>query len=232
MKKGKIIISKNGPYLVSGNLPLSKEISTVGKEGEPEEWVKGKEYPRQKSYALCRCGNSKNKPFCDGSHIASGFDGTETASRESYEDQSEIIEGTGVNLKDADSFCSAGRFCHAEGGTWNLILESDDPKKKQSAIHQACNCPSGRLVAYDKKTGKPIECEYTPSISLIEDPQARCSGPIWVKGCVPIESEDGTPYETRNRVTLCRCGKSSNKPFCDGNHIKARFNDGDESLKK
>ena len=47
----------------------------------------------------------------------------------------------------------------------------------------------------------------------------------------PIESADGKKYEIRNRVTLCRCGKSNNKPFCDGNHLQSRFNDGDKSLK-
>jgi len=232
MKKGKIIISKNGPYLVSGSLPLGKEISKVGKEEEPEQWVKGKQYPIKENYALCRCGQSKNKPFCDGTHASIGFDGTEIASRKPYVEQAEKLEGPGVDLKDAQSLCAAGRFCHPKGGTWDQTLESDDPEKKKTAIEQACNCPSGRLVAYDKKTGKPIECKFTHSISLIEDPQAKSSGPIWVKGGVAIESEGGKSYETRNRMTLCRCGRSSNKPFCDGSHIKIRFNDGDESLNK
>ena len=70
----KVSITKDGPYLVSGKIPLEKEISIIGKSGEPEEWKKGEEYPEQESYALCRCGQSKNKPFCDGSHINAGFD--------------------------------------------------------------------------------------------------------------------------------------------------------------
>jgi CDGSH-type Zn-finger protein len=53
-----------------------------------------------------------------------------------------------------------------------------------------------------------------------------------VKGGVAVESADGEAYEARNRVTLCRCGRSNNKPFCDGTHVDVRFNDGDESLKK
>jgi hypothetical protein len=53
-KNQKITILKNGPYLVSGNLPLSKTISIVGREGEPEEWQQGKQYPEQENYALCR----------------------------------------------------------------------------------------------------------------------------------------------------------------------------------
>ena len=81
MKKGKIVVSNDGPYLVSGGLPLAIEISAVGEEGEPERWVKGKQYPPQEKYALCRCGQSENHPFCDGAHARVGFDGTEQASR-------------------------------------------------------------------------------------------------------------------------------------------------------
>lgn len=78
---------------------------------------------------------------------------------------------------------------------------------------------------------KVLEREFEKSISLVEDPQNKVSGPIWVKGGVPVESSDGSTYEIRNRVTLCRCGKSKNKPFCDGSHIDESFNDGGESLK-
>jgi CDGSH-type Zn-finger protein len=229
-KRGKVVVSRNGPYLVSGGLPLGKEISEVGDEGEPERWVKGEQYPVQESYSLCRCGQSGNKPFCDGIHASVGFDGTEKAGRRSYAEQSEKTEGPGIDLGDAESLCASARFCLPGGGAWELTLKSDDPGKRRTAIQQACNCPSGRLVAYDKKTGDPIEPRLAPSISLTEDPQAGSSGPLWVKGGVAIESEGGRAYEARNRVTLCRCGRSGNKPFCDGSHIKARFNDGDESL--
>jgi CDGSH-type Zn-finger protein len=231
-KENKVKITKDGPYIVSGNLPMDKQIIGIGKEGEPEKWIKGKGYPNSETCALCRCGKSKNKPFCDGTHIKAGFDGTETASRESFEKQSEKIVGPGLILKDSSSLCAAARFCHRAGSTWNLTERSDDSTSREIAIEEACNCPSGRLVACDKKTKKPIEPNLEKSISLVEDPQNKVSGPIWVKGSVPVESSDGTLYEIRNRVTLCRCGKSRNKPFCDGSHIEEKFNDGDESLKK
>jgi CDGSH-type Zn-finger protein len=230
VKKGKIVVSKNGPYLVSGSLPLGKEISQVGDEGEPERWVKGEQYPDQEKYALCRCGKSRNHPFCDGAHVSAGFDGTETAGRKSYAEQAVTTEGPGLDLKDVESLCAWARFCKPKGGTRKLTLESDDPEKRKIAIQQCSDCPSGRLVACDKKTGKPIEPEFEPSISLIEDPRTKSSGPIWVKGGAAIESGDGDTYEVRNRATLCRCGRSKNKPFCDGCHIRARFNDGDGSL--
>ncbi|MCL4382629.1 MAG: CDGSH iron-sulfur domain-containing protein [Patescibacteria group bacterium] len=79
MTTKKVVITKNGPYLVSGNLPLAKEIATTGKEPEPEKWVKGKKYPQKKFYVLCRCGQSQNKPFCDGSNLEAHFnDGDES----------------------------------------------------------------------------------------------------------------------------------------------------------
>ncbi len=79
MKNGKIVVSKNGPYLVSGSLPLGKEIAEVGKEGEPERWVKSEQYPDKKTYALCRCGGSGTMPMCDGSHVRMRFnDGDES----------------------------------------------------------------------------------------------------------------------------------------------------------
>jgi CDGSH-type Zn-finger protein len=40
-----------------------------------------------------------------------------------------------------------------------------------------------------------------------------------------VVSEDGTPYEVRNRQTVCRCGQSRNKPFCDGSHKENGFED-------
>ena len=231
-KEAKIKVSKNGPYLVSGKLPLEKEIIAIGVDGEPARWRKTESYPDQDNYVLCRCGQSKNKPFCDGTHAKVGFDGTETASKKKYLEQAEKIEGPDLVLTDAQDFCASMRFCHRKGGTWNLTQASDKPKLKEIAIQEACDCASGRLVAWDKKSGKAIEPKFKPSLSLVEDPQVGASGPIWVKGGVSLESADASKYETRNRVTLCRCGKSKNKPLCDGSHIAVKFNDGDKSLKK
>lgn len=227
-KEAKVIVVKDGPYIISGKMPMVKEIIEIGKENEPEKWMKGEKYPEKEPCALCRCGQSKNKPFCDGIHAKIKFDGTETASRENFEKQAQKIIGPDMILKDNPSLCAAARFCHRAGGIWSLT-KSKDPKSRKIAIEEACNCPSGRLVECDK-TGRAIESELEQSISLVEDPQNKVSGPIWIKGRVPLQSSDGTMYETRNRVTLCRCGKSRNKPFCDGSHIEEGFNDGDESI--
>jgi CDGSH-type Zn-finger protein len=109
-------------------------------------------------------------------------------------------------------------MCLRAGGIRELTLHSNDPDARHIAIEEVTNCNSGRLVAFDKETGKPIEPEFEHSIAVIEEPQRGYSGPLWVRGCILIEAANGTPYEIRNRVTLCRCGISSNKPFCDGSH--------------
>ena len=85
------------------------------------------------------------------------------------------------------------------------------------AIQEAKDCPSGRLVVWNKE-GEPYEPELEPSVGVVHDPATSPMGPLWVRGGISVESADGSEYEVRNRVTLCRCGKSANKPFCDGTH--------------
>jgi CDGSH-type Zn-finger protein len=220
--KPKIKIIKDGPYIVYGNVPLSEKIITP--KGKGYVFEEGRELPQSEVYSLCRCGKSKNKPFCDGSHEKSGFIGTETASKDKYEDRAELIKGQNLDLLD-DYRCARARFCHREDGdAWELTENSGNPKNKEEAIHAAKDCPSGRLVAVEK-SGKAIEPEYKPSIEIIQDPEKRVSSGIFVKGYIPIESADGTLYEPRNRLMLCRCGKSRNQPFCDAEHIRIEFKD-------
>jgi CDGSH-type Zn-finger protein len=213
----KIKVIRNGPYIVTGGVPLSKQIVVHDEEGYAHDWREGEKYPLQAKYSLCRCGESKNMPFCDGTHSKVGFDGTETASRELFVKQAEKIDGPALTLYDLEELCAVVGFCDRAGGIWNLIEQSDEPEAKRIAIEETINCPAGRLVVCDKN-GKEIEPEYEPSIGLVEDPQAGMNGPIWVRGGILIEAADGSTYELRNRVTLCSCGRSINKPFCDGGH--------------
>ena len=222
----KITIVKNGPYIVSGDIPLTIEVITNNKEGYSWDWKKGKTFKTESSYALCRCGQSANKPFCDGTHKSVDFNGRETASKIPYDKQVERLDGPTMILSDQENLCAFARFCDPEGKIWSLIEKTDDPKIRELVIREAMHCPSGRLTLHDKETGNEIEGNLSPSIGVIEDPPLKCSGPLWVRGSITIESEDGTHYEKRNRVTLCTCGASSNKPFCDGSHASIKFNDG------
>jgi CDGSH-type Zn-finger protein len=219
----KIRIAADGPYLVTGRVPLVQADLVIGPDGEPVRWEEAKRYPERETYALCRCGASKAKPFCDGSHVAAGFDGTESGCRAPYLPQVEWTYGPTVDLTWSRRLCSVARFCHRAGDAWTQAEASGDPAARAIAVEEACCCPSGSLVAWDKQTGKPIEPDLPPSIALVENPQAGTSGPIWVRGGIAIESSDGTTYEIRNRVALCRCGRSGNKPFCDGTHLTAGF---------
>jgi len=69
----KVQIAEDGPYLVSRSPPLFTETIGVNSEGESVKWKRGAKYPTQATFALCRCGASQNKPFCDRRHAAIGF---------------------------------------------------------------------------------------------------------------------------------------------------------------
>ncbi len=221
----KIVVIEHGPYVVTGHVALGVEIIRPNKESGSWEWERGKTFEAVDRYKLCRCGHSKNKPFCDSTHNAIGFDGTETASNAPFAQQAKVFDGPTLVLKDAESFCASARFCDNFGSAWTLTEQSDKKKSRELAVHEVVRCPSGRLVLRDKKNGKPIEEQFEPSIRLVEDPAKNRSGPLWVRGGIPIESASGKQYERRNRVTLCRCGASENKPFCDGSHLSVKFND-------
>jgi len=211
-------VLKNGPYLVSGNIPLINMTIQCDTHGIPAKWLIGEKLQTSETYILCRCGQSKNKPFCDATHVQVNFDGTETSDNEPYEKMAKEIDGPTLKLKDAEILCASARFCHRGGDIWQVIPKSDEIWAKKNAIENACDCPSGRLVVIDKVGGKTIEPSLEKSIGLIKDPAIGVDGPLWVRGGIPVYSAEGKLYEVRNRVTLCRCGKSTNKPFCDSSH--------------
>ncbi len=221
-RNARIVITENGPYLVSGGVPLTEKI--IQPAGNVYILKEGRALPQADEYALCRCGRSRNAPFCDSSHLQAVFDGTETAAREPYEARAEILSGPAVDLQDDDR-CAFARFCYQERGTaWQLTMMSDDPECKAQAIQGASDCHSGRLTAMEKN-GQAIEPEYAPGIGIVQDPEQGTSAGIYVKGYIPIESSDGEVYEVRNRVALCRCGRSENKPFCNASHIAVKYTD-------
>jgi CDGSH-type Zn-finger protein len=217
-KESSIKVTKNGPYIVSGKTPLMNMTIKCDSQGTtPSKWDIGEKMKTSEIYALCRCGQSNNKPFCDGSHIKANFDGTEVSDNEPFEQMAKEIDGPELKLKDAEIICASARFCHRGGDIWEVI-HRPDPEAKQNVTKNSADCPSGRLVVVDKKTGEGIEPTLEKSIGAVHDPSKEVDGPFWVRGGIPVYSNDGKLYEVRNRVTLCRCGKSTNKPFCDSSH--------------
>lgn len=223
--KARVTITEDGPYIVTGDVPIAKQTIVLDGDGGSEAWREGEAIPHKATYALCRCGASAAKPFCDGSHLRVGFSGAETADRSAYLDQAVLLDGPVMQLTDAEGLCAFGRFCDPNGQVWAQVAQTDDPEVRAMFVRQVNNCPAGRLVAWDKATGRAIEQELPVSIGLVEDPGQDCSGPLWLRGGIAVVAADGFEYEVRNRVTLCRCGASNNKPFCDGSHAAVKFQD-------
>lgn len=217
-----IEISANGPYLVFGNVPIKQQFIMLNDEGNSWTWQEASHdfNTRTEPVALCRCGRTANAPYCDGSHLKADWDPTLTASHRPPLSEAEQIDGPTLVLTDSEKYCAFARFCDAKGRIWNLTEESDDHQKREWAIRTASLCPAGRLKEWDKRTGKPLEPNLKPAIGLIEDPALGVSGGIWVMGGIPVAG-----YQVRNRATLCRCGESMNKPFCDGTHATAKWHD-------
>lgn len=214
----KIRILMDGPYEVSGRVPLGKDIMQCDADGVSHAWEKGESYqPGGEPYYLCRCGRSRTKPYCDGTHEDIGFCGHEHAERTPYADSAALQEGETINLLDDESLCAGARFCDSGVTVWGAVERSADPAYAEMAIQESCACPGGRLTVVDKD-GTPVEPDLPREIGLVNDPYADFRGPLWVKGGIAIEGARGERYEVRNRVTLCRCGESRNQPYCDGSH--------------
>ena len=214
----KITIVQDGPYQVTGAVPLVRETIGANKAGDSVDWVEHAVEGVRRAYQLCRCGHSATKPFCDGTHQTVGFDGTETASRAPYDQQAGVMEGPALALTDAEALCAFARFCDRDGNVWNTVSEVTSEPAQQSFVRQVGQCPSGRLRVIELADGAVIEPDLPPSIALVADPAQGVAGPLWVRGGIEVVGSDGVAYEVRNRVTLCRCGASKNKPFCDGAH--------------
>lgn len=217
-----IKIIKGGPYLLYGNPPMNEMIITPDENGENWTYRNGKSFEagEKECCALCRCGASKDKPFCTGEHANFDWEDEETASFESllHSEDTRAFEGPELILFDNKNYCAFARFCDAKGQIWHLVKRARTQEEIELVKREAAHCSAGRLLVWDKQKNEMYEPDLAPSIGIVEDPGIRVSGPIWVRGGIRIESANGKNYEIRNRVTLCRCGASSNKPFCDGAH--------------
>jgi CDGSH-type Zn-finger protein len=219
----KIVIIKNGPYLVHGKIPLVHKTQVVSELGEPLTWKKEKEYTTsQEGYALCRCGQSANKPFCDGTHRKVNFDGTECADTAPIvERQTAMKSGSRLIVKKDYSLCMNSGYCGLVDNTLeDYVADSDNTESRLIAISMVERCPAGALTYQIEEDQPDIEPDLPVQIAATTEitSDGPIAGSLWVTGYIPIERSDHEPVETRNRVTLCNCGMSNNKPFCDGVH--------------
>jgi hypothetical protein len=103
-----------------------------------------------------------------------------------------------------------------------MMADTDDGDVRTQVIGMIDRCPSGSYAYALESDGEDIEADLPESIALVAEEGPLC-GPLWVAGGVPIERSDRELFETRNRVTLCRCGHSKSKPLCDGTHREIEF---------
>lgn len=220
-----IKVLKNGPYEVHGDVTLNKQTIITNAKGNSWAFEKGRTFKMVEPTHLCRCGFSKNKPYCDGSHTTAPVDMQETASFDPPLNDAEKILGSVLTLTDNEMYCSYARFCDNGQRVWNEVQLSGKEHEEltKRMVHL---CPNGRLLAWDNTTQEPVENALIPELGLIEDSGLNQSAGLMVWGGIRVESASGESYQIRNRQTLCRCGYSSNKPFCDGTHASSKFKDG------
>lgn len=181
---------------------------------------KGERIPTSPEMALCRCGGSKNKPFCDGTHARIGFSSARSADH--TPDGVREYPGARITVYFNKLQCSAAEECahglpevfrHGEK-PW-IQPDNAQPEKLIEVIRR---CPSGALrYAFHGERG-PDHPE-PPGIRI------RKNGPYEVKGSIPLRSGFWMEQQNRQLYSLCRCGASKNKPFCDGSHWRVKFED-------
>jgi CDGSH-type Zn-finger protein/truncated hemoglobin YjbI/ferredoxin len=204
----------NGPYLLTNVQTLTDWLG-VSLEPTPQA-------------ALCRCGASTIKPWCDGSHAHTGFDDAKSAER--VADRLDRYEGLGITIADNRGTCAHSGFCTDRAPT---VFRTDQEPfvapaggRVDEILRAARDCPSGALSAV-AGDGNPVgasDSEREPAVEVSKD------GPYRVTGAIELLGGEGAP-EPRNQgaslehYSLCRCGKSQNKPFCSGMHWYADFHD-------
>ena len=201
-----IDVPETGPFLVK-NLKKLKNANN-----QPIEMAKD-------VIALCRCGASENKPFCDGAHSKIGFTGAKERT-ETYD--TKTFEGKEFAVIDNIGVCSHAGACVNGAPSAFFKWDGDerisepDKEEKQKVIDTIRQCPSGSL-AYMIDGKLQDEFFSEPEIFVSKD------GPLHVRG--GIELNDDEKPASKNHYTLCRCGASKNKPYCDGAHKEAGFKD-------
>jgi CDGSH-type Zn-finger protein len=225
-REKRIVVTKDGPYVVHGHIPLVRKTQVVSEHGEPLTWKKGESIETPETYELCRCGKSKYGPLCDVTHALIDFDGTETADTGVTAERQVTFEGgTRIVVKRDYSVCMESGFCgNRITDVEEMVPHTEDTQVRAQVMAMIERCPSGSY-AYSLEEGEDdvepdLPQQIAQSTEITSD--GPIEGPLWVTGGIPIERADGQPFETRNRVTLCDCGLSKSKPLCDGTHREAR----------
>jgi CDGSH-type Zn-finger protein len=170
--------------------------------------------------ALCRCGHSKNKPFCDGSHKEVGF--SSTNQREDRKGRMHTYEGNGITVAFNPLVCSHAAECARlnqevfDSNERPWIRPANGDEISIGTVMSAC--PSGALSW--SPDGKNLRHEVGDKTEI----RVEKNGPYWVRN-IAIDDVEWAEGASQSKYVLCRCGLSKNKPFCDGTHRDERWRD-------
>jgi CDGSH-type Zn-finger protein len=210
--KPKIACLPNGPYYLLNDMEAPPVPNLRRASGEACATVRG--------VALCRCGGSKNKPFCDGTHSTIGFNDRNTA--DPAHNKRKSYAGKRITILDNRAICSHAAFCTDELKAVFRHHESPwidpDGAELNQIIEIIRKCPSGALsYAIEGVEAEPPQ--RPPMVTVTDNGPYAVTGGIELMG---VKFGDGASTE---HYTLCRCGASKNKPFCDGSHWDVGFKD-------
>lgn len=203
-KRPAVIFTKYSPYTVTD---LEHLEDSLGKKLDIDPVI-----------VLCRCGESKHKPFCDSSHYANGIDGDRSPDRDPYKWKD--YRGENITVHYNLGICSHDGSCvrflpgvfNVNNRPW-INADAATPEEIIAVIHK---CPSGAL-AYTYRG--ELHKEFYKGEPKIK---ACSKGQIEVYGCIELKDEQGTRPEVGDHYVLCGCGSSKNKPFCSGEHLRKR----------
>ncbi len=206
--------SVNGPYLVTNAETL-------------RNWL-GELIPARPQMALCRCGESANKPFCDGTHARIGFTGQKDPKR--VPDRRDTYVGTAITVLDNRGICAHSGFCTDRLASvfhvGDETFATPNGARMDEIIRAVRACPSGALsyALNGVEIRDGVDQVRPPSIEVSKD------GPYRITGAIPLKdgqvnAEPRNAGASREHYSLCRCGHSQNKPFCSGMHWYVNFHD-------
>lgn len=204
----RITVAPAGPYIVEGVAAVTSAT--------------GEAVPPQSRMALCRCGQSAKKPFCDGAHAAHGFTGA--AAPQVGTSKPRLYRGQELTVSYNRTICAHAAACVSGLPTvFDMNARpwiQPDNAESEAVIATVRRCPSGALN-YSIE-GQTPTAEPTPTSIRVQP-----NGPLVVSGAADIVGDgiqraDGGGDGT---CTLCRCGASGSIPFCDGSHATTGFQD-------